>query len=103
MDDGMIGEEDLPTDFHAFQTAKETDRSKSEGGRGEFTMADLTTDAFRRKFLEHNRMWLLDQLSELLTPRTLKKFRKMGGKFAGLGSRGLHSSTSQLNLSRFGQ
>ena len=33
MDDGMIGEEDLPTDFHTFNTAKETDRSKSEGGR----------------------------------------------------------------------
>ena len=51
-------------------------------------MADLTTDTFRRKFLEHNRMWLIDQLAELLTPRTAKKFRKAGGmmKIRGAGS-----------------
>ena len=51
-------------------------------------MADLTTDTFRRKFLEHNRMWLIVQLAELLTPRTAKKFRKAGGmmKIRGAGS-----------------
>ena len=40
-------------------------------------------------------MWLLEQLSELLTPRTAKKFRKMGGKFKGLaGGGGLSDSDS---------
>ena len=88
MDDGMINEDDLPTDFQSFDRAKDTDRDTEGTGRGEFTMADLTTDTFRRKFLEHNRMWLIDQLAELLTPRTAKKFRKAGGmmKIRGAGS-----------------
>ena len=88
MDDGMIHEEDLPTDFRSFDRAKDLDEDTERSGRGEFSMADLTTDTFRRKFLEHNRMWLIDQLAELLTPRTAKKFRKAGGmmKIRGAGS-----------------
>ena len=88
MDDGMIHEEDLPTDFRSFDRAKDLDEDTERSGRGEFSMADLTTDTFRRKFLEHNRMWLIDQLAELLTARTAKKLRKAGGmmKIRGAGS-----------------
>jgi hypothetical protein len=106
MEDGMIGEEDLPTEFQTFEKAKDTERDTIGTGRGEFTMADLTTDAFRRKFLEHNRMWLLEQLSELLTPRTAKKFRKMGGNFKNLsgGGGGLSDSDSDGGENeRFGE
>ena len=85
MDDDMINEDDLPTDFQLFGDKLDTERDTEASERGEFTLADLTTDSFRRKFLEHNRMWLLDQFAELLTPRTAKKFRKMGGKIRGTG------------------
>jgi hypothetical protein len=85
MDDGMVAEEDLPDDYIGGLDRADTERDGTDAAssRGEFSMADLTTDAFRRKFLDHNRLWLLDQLAELLTPRTAKKFRKLGGKLRG--------------------
>jgi hypothetical protein len=37
---------------------------------GDLTSADITSDAFRRAFLEANRLWLLEQLGNVMTPRT---------------------------------
>ena len=35
----------------------------------------ITSDPFRHKFLKHNRLWLINQLPNLLTPRTLRRSR----------------------------
>ena len=72
MDENTIREEDVP-EFES--VAKGGERTK----RGDFTIADLSTEVFRRKFLEHNRLWLMDHISGMLTPRTAKRFRAAGG------------------------
>ena len=72
MDENTIREEDVP-EFEP--VAKGGERTK----RGDFTIADLSTEVFRRKFLEHNRLWLMDHISGMLTPRTAKRFRAAGG------------------------
>ena len=79
MDENMIREEDLPE----YEVEKD---DKTAGKRGDFTIADLSTDVFRRKFLEHNRMWLVDHLAGMLTPRTAKRFRAAGGAMRISGS-----------------
>ena len=78
-DENAIREEDLPE----YEAEKE---DKTAGKRGDFTIADLSTDVFRRKFLEHNRMWLVDHLAGMLTPRTAKRFRAAGGAMRISGS-----------------
>jgi hypothetical protein len=35
----------------------------------------ITSDTFRYKFLNYNRSWLISQLPQLLTPRTLRRSR----------------------------
>jgi hypothetical protein len=35
----------------------------------------ITSDTFRYKFLNYNRSWLINQLPQLLTPRTLRRSR----------------------------
>ena len=86
LDDDMINEDDLPTDFQLFGDKADTERDTEASERGEFTLADLTTDSFRRKFLEHNRMWLLDQFAELLT-RGRRRSSEDGRKIRGTGGR----------------
>jgi len=39
-------------------------------GIGDLTAADITSDAFRRAFLDANKLWLLEQLGDVVTPRT---------------------------------
>ena len=85
MDENMLREDDLP-EFEV------EDKSKGGQRRGEFTIADLSTDVFRNKFLEHNRMWLMDHLAGMLTPRTAKRFRAAGGSMRISG--GLSDSDS---------
>ena len=79
VDENMIHEEDLPE----YEVEKQ---DKTAGKRGDFTIADLTTDVFRRKFLDHNRMWLVDHLAGMLTPRTAKRFRAASGSMRISGS-----------------
>ena len=59
-----------PADWH-----QPGDARTRPAGIGDLTSADLTSDAFRRSFLEANRLWVIDQLGELLTPRTARKVR----------------------------
>ena len=35
----------------------------------------ITSETFRYKFLEYNRTWLINQLPQLLTPRTMRRSR----------------------------
>jgi hypothetical protein len=35
----------------------------------------MMEDAFRFRFIDHNRNWLLSQLPNILTPRTVKRSR----------------------------
>ena len=35
----------------------------------------LTSETFRHKFLKHNKSWLMDQLPDILSPRTLRRSR----------------------------
>eukprot|EP00814_Leptocylindrus_danicus_P022468 CAMPEP_0116032652 /NCGR_PEP_ID=MMETSP0321-20121206/18304_1 /TAXON_ID=163516 /ORGANISM="Leptocylindrus danicus var. danicus, Strain B650" /LENGTH=1662 /DNA_ID=CAMNT_0003508143 /DNA_START=2771 /DNA_END=7759 /DNA_ORIENTATION=+ len=35
----------------------------------------ITSETFRHKFLKHNRSWIIDQLPNILTPRTLRRSR----------------------------
>ena len=71
-----------------FREGTDRDSSRREGLGGEFSLDDITSDSFRHKFLEHNRTWVLDQLSNMLTPRTAKRLQRTirsGGKFRGGG------------------
>ena len=79
---------DLPFDINVFREGTDRDSSRREGLGGEFSLDDITSDSFRHKFLEHNRTWVLDQLSNMLTPRTAKRLQRTirsGGKFRGGG------------------
>ena len=87
--DNIVPEtEDLPFDINVFREGTDRDSSRREGLGGEFSLDDITSDSFRHKFLEHNRTWVLDQLSNMLTPRTAKRLQRTirsGGKFRGGG------------------
>ena len=79
---------DLPFDINVFREGTDRESSRREGLGGEFSLDDITSDSFRHKFLEHNRTWVLDQLSNMLTPRTAKRLQRTirsGGKFRGGG------------------
>lgn len=39
------------------------------------TSAEITSDAFRHLFMSKNREWVIDQLEEILTPRTAKRLK----------------------------
>jgi len=40
---------------------------------GDWTSAEIASDAFKRAFLERNRMWILDQLGDAVTPRRTQR------------------------------
>jgi hypothetical protein len=55
----------------------------------------ITSDTFRYKFLDYNRLWLVDKLNAVFTPRTLRRSRPyllaqlaklLGGSGAGAGA-----------------
>ena len=75
--DGLLDDPDeLP-----FETVKQDIQDEGRGGRwssiDDLTVADLTSTAFRHRFLEYNRSWILEQLTEILTPRTAKRLSKL--------------------------
>lgn len=54
----------------------------------------ITSDLFRHKFLKHNRLWLINQLPNLLTPRTLSRSRPyLTGQFSKI----LHNSNNDIS------
>jgi hypothetical protein len=80
-DDGLFADEELPSNL---RREPQTGRADGDAGRhtaavGDLTSADITSDAFRRAFLDANRLWLLDQLGEVLTPRTARRVRGAAG------------------------
>ena len=77
LDDALFMDEDEPLPS---STAQAHDTAHLDGtGRlmtiDDLTTADITSDAFRRKFLDANRLWLVDQLGERVSPRTLRRMR----------------------------
>jgi hypothetical protein len=80
-DDALFADEELPSNM---RREPQTGRVDGDAGLrittvGDLTSADITSDAFRRTFLDANRLWLLDQLGELLTPRTARRVRGAAG------------------------
>ena len=57
--------------FHAAELVVQPRARNADGGRpvGEYTSADLASDAFRQAFLDDNRMWVLEKLGDLVSPR----------------------------------
>ena len=79
----MIIEDDLEEDFGAIFAPKSiADKMKAvhaaEGGQGDsvaITTAELTSDYFRHLFMSKNRDWVIDQLQEILSPRTAQRLK----------------------------
>lgn len=78
--DMIQGEDELEDDFVAvFVPVKNINiNTNVTGGRTttkELLTADLTSDSVRHLFMSENRDWVLDQLREILTPRTAKRLK----------------------------
>lgn len=80
----LAQESDMPVEFQEFvdagsKAAAVAQRREWDGDYdGPLTTARMTSDAFRHEFLDKNRLWLLEQMGNLLTPRTADKLKKMG-------------------------
>jgi len=78
-------ETELPYEFQQFvdagkHAARVLERHEWDGDYdGPLTSARMTSDTFRREFLDKNRLWLLEEFGAMLTPRTAAKL-KLGGK-----------------------
>ena len=103
--DNLIQETgELPFDLNEFRKqATDRDSTRRSGGTGEFSLDDITSESFRHKFLEHNRNWLLEQLSSLLTPRTAKRFKKFGGRIKLRGGLSDDEDSDEGEMRQFGE
>jgi len=82
--DMIQGEDELEEDFvSVFVPAKAKISPQGGGGGGggtgfgigDITTADLTSESLRHKFMSENRDWVIDQLREILSPRTAKRLK----------------------------
>jgi len=73
----MIIEEELDEgDFTTLFAPKMQQVEESTDGRAmDITTADLTSDQFRHAFMSKNRDWVIDQLQEILSPRTARRLK----------------------------
>jgi len=73
----MIVEDDVDEDFTSIfvpAIAKQTE-VQAPADPLTITTADLTNDQFRHLFMSKNRDWVIDQLQEILSPRTAKRLK----------------------------
>ena len=73
----MIIEEELDEgDFTTLFAPKMQQVDESTDGRAmDITTADLTSDQFRHAFMSKNRDWVIDQLQDILSPRTARRLK----------------------------
>ena len=76
-------------------------RTEGADSRARALLLSLRNHArFRHKFLDHNRLWLLDQLSNMLTPRTARRLR-LGGGGGGWGGGAMSDDEEGSEMGEF--
>ena len=75
----IIIEDSLDEDFSSIFVPKMAAVMQDSGGDSlqtmDVTTADLTSDQFRHLFMSKNRDWVIDQLQEILSPRTARRLK----------------------------
>ena len=75
----IIIEDSLDEDFSSIFVPKMAAVIEDSGGDSlqtmDVTTADLTSDQFRHLFMSKNRDWVIDQLQEILSPRTARRLK----------------------------
>jgi len=73
----MIVEDDVDEDFTSIFVPAIAKQAEVQAPADplSITTADLTNDQFRHLFMSKNRDWVIDQLQEILSPRTAKRLK----------------------------